>query len=66
MQFWYEHNPEQVTENDSVRVIWVSHITIDRHMPCKTPGTVVMRKKQIKSLLIAVAIPSDVASRKRL
>ena len=33
VQYWYEHKPDRLIENDKVTVLWDSQMITDRHIP---------------------------------
>ena len=50
---WYEHVPEGMMENESVKILWDFMINVIEH---RKPDIVVIDKKE-KCLIIDVAIP---------
>ena len=62
-QHWYQHNPEQVMENEKVTILWDHQVKTDRHIPCNKPDNkpdiIIQQKDSERCLIIDVAIPSD-------
>ena len=56
---WYQHNPEQVMENEKATILWDHQVKTDRHIPCNKPDIIIQEKDSERCLIIDVAIPSD-------
>ena len=48
---WHDHSPEEVMENDEVKLLWDFRIQTDRHLDLKRPGIVVLTEKGGKGML---------------
>ena len=57
-QHWYQHNPEQVMENEKATILWDHQVKTDRHIPCNKPDIIIQEKDSERCLIIDVAIPS--------
>ena len=64
-KYWYEQNPNRVTENEYVTIVWYLQIIIDRHIHHNKLGIVITEKETDMCLIIDVAIPSDYNIQKR-
>ena len=54
---WYEHQPETVTENEKVTILWDMQVHTDKTIKANKPD---IKDKQEKTcMLIDMAIPSD-------
>ena len=58
-QYWYQHKPERVVENELATILWDSPVITDRHIPCNKPDLIVQEKETNRCVIIDVAIPSD-------
>ena len=58
-QYWYQHKPEQVVENELATILLDSSVITDRHISCNKPDLIVQEKDTNRCLIIDVAIPSD-------
>ena len=57
---WYEHAPEDVVENEEVKILW-DVIQCDREIKAKkTPDIVVVNKNERSCAIIDIAIPGDI------
>ena len=56
---WYEHEPNTVTENDSVTILWDMPIHTERTIAANRPDIVLKNKKDKTCLLIDMTIPLD-------
>jgi len=56
---WYDHKPETVTENESVKLLWDMPIQTDREIRANRPDIIVKDKKENITLLIDMAVPSE-------
>ena len=54
---WYNHKPEGVTENESIKVLWDFNINTDNEIEHRRPDIVVELKSEKECLIIAV--PGD-------
>ena len=43
-QHWYQHNPEQVMENEKATILWDHQVKTDRHIPCNKPDIIIQEK----------------------
>ena len=58
-QKWYEHEPEGVTENDEVKILWDINIQCDRVIGRRRPDIVVIEKEGNICKIVDIAIPGD-------
>jgi hypothetical protein len=56
---WYKHEPEPVSENRNICVLWDFTIHTDRTIKANRPDIIIKNKTQKTCLLIDVAIPAD-------
>ena len=56
---WYEHQPETVTENEKVTILWDMQVHTDKTMKSNRPDMVIKDKQEKTCTLIDKAIPSD-------
>ncbi|KAI5731368.1 hypothetical protein M8J77_008920 [Diaphorina citri] len=56
---WYQHNPDPVTSNDDVVVLYDQSIQTDRTILSNRPDIVIKEKKKKECLLIDISIPAD-------
>ena len=56
---WYEHNPQNVVENDKCKILWDFTIQRDHYITARRPDIVVVNKNDKTCLLIDVACPGD-------
>ena len=40
-EYWYQHKPERVMENEKATILWDSPIITDGHVPCNKPDIVI-------------------------
>ena len=59
-EWWYEHEPKTVTENDSVTILWDMPIHTDRTIAANRPDIVLKNKKDKTCLLIDMTTPLDI------
>ena len=45
VQHWYQHNPEQVMENETT-ILWDHQVKTDRHIPCNKPDIIILERTQ--------------------
>ena len=57
---WYNYTPEDVTENEKVKILWDFSISTDRSLKANRPDIIFMDKNAIECLLIYVAVPADI------
>ena len=57
---WYEHAPEDVIENEEVKILWDVMIQCDREIKAKKPDIVVVNKNERSCAIIDIAIPGDI------
>ena len=53
------HNPEAVTENEKVKILWDFEVRTDRRIHHRRPDIVIVDKENKQVTIIDVAIPSD-------
>ena len=58
-QYWYQHKPEWVVENELATILWDSPVITDRYIPYNKPDLIVQEKETNRCVIIDVAIPSD-------
>ena len=56
---WYKHKPEDVTENEEVKILWDFSIQTDKVIEARRPDIVVLEKKDRKAKVIDIAVPND-------
>ena len=56
---WYEHNPETVTENERVTILWDMQVHTDKTIKANKPDIIIKDKKEKTCMLIDMAVPSD-------
>ena len=56
---WYRHQPEQVVENNSTKILWNFPIQTDHEVINNKPDIIAMVKINKTANLIAVAVPND-------
>ena len=56
---WYDHEPETVTENEDVTILWDMPIHTDRKITANRPDIVIKDHKTKTCKLINMAVPSD-------
>ena len=56
---WYNHKPEGVTENESVKVLWDFNVNTDNEIEHRRPDIVVELKSEKECLIIDIAVPGD-------
>ena len=56
---WYEHAPEDVVENEEVKILWDVMIQCDREIKARKPDIVVVNKNERSCAIIDIAIPGD-------
>ena len=57
---WYEHAPEDVVENEEVKILWDVMIQCDREIKTKILDVVVVNKNERSCAIIDMAIPGDI------
>ena len=57
---WYEHAPEDVIENEEVKILWDVMIQCDREIKAKKLDVVVVNKNERRCAIIDMAIPGDI------
>ena len=58
-QYWYQHNPVQVIENEKATILWDYQVKTDKHIQCNKPDLIVQEKESERCVIIDVAILSD-------
>ena len=56
---WYDHQPETVTENEKVTILWDMQVHTDKTIKANKPDIIIKDKQEKTCLLIDMAIPSD-------
>lgn len=56
---WYEHEPNAVTENSNVTILWDMPIHTDKEIRANRPDIVVKLKNERQCFLIDMSVPSD-------
>ena len=56
---WHEHQPETVTENENVTILWDMQVHTDKTIKANKPDIITKDKQQKTCILIDMAIPSD-------
>ena len=56
---WYEHQPNTVTENDEITILWDMPIQTDRKITANRPDIIIKHKTKKECILIDMAIPSE-------
>ena len=57
---WYEHAPEDVVENEEVKILWDVMIQCDREIKARKLDVVVLNKNERSCAIIDMAIPGDI------
>ena len=56
---WYEHQPETVTENEKVTLLWDMQVLTDKTIKANNPDIIIKDKQEKTCMLIDRAISSD-------
>ena len=56
---WYNHIPDSVVENDSVKLLWDINIQCDNVIQARRPDIVVIDKKEKVCIIVDIAVPAD-------
>ena len=56
---WYDHIPDSVVENDSVKLLWDINIQCDNVIQARRPDIVVIDKKEKVCIIVGIAVPAD-------
>lgn len=56
---WYEHIPETVVEDETVKFLWDMTLRCDQVIEAGRPDLVVVDRKEQSYFIIQVAIPGD-------
>ena len=56
---WCEHQPETVTENETVTILWDMQVHTDRTIKANKPDIIIKNKKEKTCMLIDMTVPSD-------
>ena len=56
---WYEHEPETVSENDNITILWDMSIHTDREIKANRPDIIIKDKVEKTCMLIDMTVPSD-------
>lgn len=57
-QYW-RHQPQSVTENEKVKLLWNFEIQTDRRIQARRPDIVLIDKTKKKATIIDIAVPDD-------
>ena len=57
--YWYNHKPETVTENEDLTILWDMPVHTDREIKANRPDIIVKDKRNRTCLLIDMTVPSD-------
>lgn len=57
-QYW-KHDPQPVTENNTVKILWDFDVQTARHITARRPDLVVIKKNENETLIIDIAVPED-------
>ena len=49
---WYEHQPEEVMENEKCKILWDMNIQCDHVIEVRRPDIVVVEKKNNKAIIV--------------
>ena len=60
-QHWYQHTPESVIENETMKIYWNFPIQVDRELEDKAnkPDIIIFNKTERHCTIVDVAIPGD-------
>ena len=64
-EHWYNHKPEGVAENETIKVLWDININTDYEIEHRRPGIVVELKSEKGCLIIDIAVPRDTRIQKK-
>ena len=56
---WYEHQPETVTENEKVTILWDMQVHTDKTIKANKPDIIIKDKQEKTCMLIDMVIPAD-------
>ena len=56
---WYKHQPQPVTEQDQVKILWDFPIITDKEIKANRPDIVLINNSDKTCLLIDMTVPSD-------
>ena len=56
---YWKHEPPDVVETQSVKILWDFEIQTDHHIPARRPDIVVRDKSRKKTTIIDIAVPED-------
>ena len=56
---WYEHQPNTVTENDKITILWDMPLQTDREISANRPDIIIKHKTKKECILIDMAVPSE-------
>ena len=56
---WYNHKPEDVMENDRVKILWDFNIQTDHVIQHRRPDIVIVYKNERRCHIVDVAVPGD-------
>ena len=62
---WYEHRPQNVTENRVLKLLWDTGVNTDRTINANRPDIIFIQKKEKLCMMIDVSIPNDTNVRKK-
>jgi len=56
---WYDHQPQTVTENDNVTILWDMPVNTDREISANRPDIIIKNRQEKTCIMIDMAIPSE-------
>jgi len=59
VKIWYQHQPNNVEENDDMKILWNFPIRTDHNICHNKPDIVVVDKTSQTAAIIDIAIPND-------
>ena len=56
---WYEHEPQPVTENEKLKILWDFTVQTDHIVEARRPDMMIIDKEKKSCLIVDFAVPSD-------
>ncbi|XP_072171997.1 uncharacterized protein [Diadema setosum] len=56
---WYTHEPQKVSENDHVKILWDIDVQTDNVIQHRRPDIIVVERIRQMCTIVAVAVPGD-------
>ena len=56
---WYEHQPQTVTENNNITVLWDMPINTDREIKANRPDIIIKNREDKTCFMIDMTVPSE-------